>query len=114
MKYVDYKLYNMKIIPLFLTIMMAHQMSTAQVGQESSFNTTLNQISTTVKPLSPEKLWQLGRVSADGMTSDGKYILYSVTEYDLTNTTSTKKTYLQSLNTGEKKLFWVMEPRLSR
>lgn len=104
-EFVDYILCNMKIIPLFLSIMMVHQISEAQVEQKSASSSAVNSISMDAIPLSPEKLWQLGRVSADGVTNDGKYVLYSVSEYDLSKTTLSKKTYVQSLVTGEKKLF---------
>ena len=35
------------------------------------------------QPLTPEMLWQLGRVSAQAVTPDGKEIIYGVTYYDL-------------------------------
>src|SRR5690606_18492387 len=36
------------------------------------------------QPLSPEMLWQLGRVSAQTVTPDGQHVIYGVTYYDLT------------------------------
>lgn len=47
------------------------------------------------QPLTPEKLWELGRVSAEGLTSDGKHFIYGVTRFDL------------KANAGERNLFMI-------
>jgi len=52
------------------------------------------------KPLSPMMLWQLGRVSAEGMTADGKMLVYGVSNYSLGDNKSEKNLYTLSLETG--------------
>ena len=44
--------------------------------------------------MTPELLWQLGRVSGLGISKDGKYILYSVSTPNATENKSSKKTYM--------------------
>jgi len=44
-------------------------------------------------PLTPEKLWELGRVSAETLTPDGKYLIYGVSRFDLTNNNSERNLY---------------------
>ncbi|MFW6223111.1 MAG: hypothetical protein ACOC3T_05820 [Bacteroidota bacterium] len=43
--------------------------------------------------LTPEKLWQLERLSDEQVSPDGKHVLYGVTKYEL------------EVNTGERDLF---------
>ena len=45
------------------------------------------------QPLTPEKLWQLGRVSAESVTPDGKDVIYGVTYYDLTENKAEKNLF---------------------
>ncbi len=40
-------------------------------------------VSRAQQPLTPEGLWQLGRVSAEAISPDGKHVVYGVTYYDL-------------------------------
>ncbi len=44
-------------------------------------------------PLSPEMLWKLGRVSAEGLTTDGKSLIYAVSQYDLESNASEKNLF---------------------
>lgn len=48
--------------------------------------------------LTPEKLWQLGRLSADGITKDRKAIVYSVRTYNVTENKGSVTKYLLALN----------------
>lgn len=43
--------------------------------------------------MTPERLWQLGRVSAVGITPDGKQVVYRVTTPDISKNASTSRTY---------------------
>lgn len=52
------------------------------------------------KPLSPEQLWTLGRVSVLGAQPDGKIVLYSVAKTDLTTEKSAKSFYLLDVAKG--------------
>jgi len=45
------------------------------------------------QPLTPEMLWQLGRVSAETVSPDGKDIIYGVTYYDLTENNPEKNLF---------------------
>lgn len=47
--------------------------------------------------MTPETLWKLGRVSANGITKDGKGVVYGVSTPDIEKNTSNKKSYLLSL-----------------
>ncbi len=51
--------------------------------------------------LTPELLWQLGRVTGLGISKDGKYVLYSVTTPDITENQMSKKTYMVPIGGGE-------------
>jgi dipeptidyl aminopeptidase/acylaminoacyl peptidase len=56
---------------------------------------------TAQKPLTPEQMWKLGRVSGIGLSKDDNYLIYSVTTPDLTANTSSHKLYLIATSGGE-------------
>ncbi|NGM62787.1 S9 family peptidase [Sphingobacterium sp. SGG-5] len=56
--------------------------------------------SLSAQPLSPETLWKLGRVSAEGMAADGSFVVYSVSRYSFEDNTSEKNLYALPLPTG--------------
>jgi dipeptidyl aminopeptidase/acylaminoacyl peptidase len=43
--------------------------------------------------MTPELLWQLRRVGGLGISKDGKYVVYNVTTYNMTENTGSTKTY---------------------
>ncbi len=49
----------------------------------------------------PELLWKLGRVSAIGLTKDGKSVVYNVTHFNAEENTSSTKQFQISLDGGE-------------
>lgn len=51
-------------------------------------------------PLTPEQLWQLGRVSAEALTPDGKQVIYGVSTFDLSNNASERNLYRLPLTGG--------------
>ncbi|MBW7951628.1 MAG: S9 family peptidase [Chitinophagaceae bacterium] len=51
--------------------------------------------------LTPEKLWQLGRLSAIGMSKDKQYVLYSVSIPNVSENKSSRKTYKIQVTGGE-------------
>jgi dipeptidyl aminopeptidase/acylaminoacyl peptidase len=51
--------------------------------------------------MTPELLWQLGRVSGLGISKDGKYVLYSVSSPNAEENKSSKKSYALPLAGGE-------------
>jgi len=51
-------------------------------------------------PITPERLWQLGRVSPLGITKDGKSVIYSVSTPDVVQNKSNRKTYSIPLTGG--------------
>lgn len=57
------------------------------------------------RPMSPELLWQLGRVSAEGMTSDGKTLIYGVSNYSFESNKSEKNLHLLDIATGKTSQF---------
>lgn len=53
------------------------------------------------QPLTPEKLWELGRVSAETITPDGKYLIYGVSRFDLSNNNSERNLYRIPVSGGQ-------------
>lgn len=53
------------------------------------------------KPLTPENLWKLGRVSALGLSTQGGYVLYAVTTPNIENNNFEKKYYKIALEGGK-------------
>ena len=53
------------------------------------------------KTMTPELLWTLGRVSAVGITKDGKDVIYNVTRYNIDSNDKATKHYKISLTGGE-------------
>ena len=51
--------------------------------------------------MTPELLWQLGRVSALGISKDGNYLLYSVSTPNAAENKSSRKTYAIPVKGGE-------------
>ena len=49
-------------------------------------------------PLTPEKLWSLGRVGAETLSPDGKSFIYGVTNYDLVSGKGERNLYSVSLD----------------
>lgn len=96
----------MKSILLILLIFMSPYLARAQEDQlKIDKSLVKGGVEMEGRPLSPEVLWELGRVSAEGITSDGEYLLYSVGKYNMAETSITKNLYVQSLRTGEKRKF---------
>lgn len=95
----------MRYFYLFMSILMVLQNSFAQMRQDMSKNETLSTNLHDAKPLSPEKLWELGRVSPEVISPDNEYLLYSVSSYDLSKNSLSKIIYLQSLTNRKKSIF---------
>jgi dipeptidyl aminopeptidase/acylaminoacyl peptidase len=51
--------------------------------------------------MTPELLWQLGRVGGLGISRDGKYVLYNVSTYNTKENTGSTKTYMVPLSGGD-------------
>lgn len=51
--------------------------------------------------MTPEKLIQLKKVSAKGISKDGKFVIYSISQYSLKDNKSTDKTYKIPVNGGK-------------
>ena len=54
--------------------------------------------------LTPELLWKLGRISAKGISKDGKYVVFSVGIPDIAQNKINSKTYKVSINGGNAEL----------
>ncbi len=50
--------------------------------------------------MTPEQLWQLGRVSADGLTSDGQQLVFTVSTPVIATNSSESKTFVIALDGG--------------
>lgn len=44
--------------------------------------------------MTPEKLWEIGRVSAEGLSADGKYVVYGVSQYSFGDNKSEKNLFV--------------------
>jgi len=53
------------------------------------------------KRLSPELLWQIGRVSLDCTSPDGQFVVYGVQRYDVSKNKSARVLYLVEIATGD-------------
>ncbi|MFC3197985.1 S9 family peptidase [Parapedobacter deserti] len=52
------------------------------------------------QPLTPKLLWQLGRVSAEGISANGEDVIYGVTRYDLNANNSEKNLFQIPISGG--------------
>ncbi|MFD2894834.1 S9 family peptidase [Sphingobacterium arenae] len=81
--------------------------STLSFGQENS-NMRVKRPVTTNKVyhlkkevMTPEKLWELGRVSAEGLSADGKWLVYGVSNYTFGENKSEKNLYVIPIQGGD-------------
>ncbi len=51
--------------------------------------------------LTPENLWEMGRVSMDDVSSDGEWVLYGVTYYDIEENSGSRDLYLVKARGGD-------------
>lgn len=56
-------------------------------------------------PLSPKTLWELGRVSAEGLSADGTQLIYGVSNYQFDDNKSEKNLFVIPVKGGEAKQF---------
>ncbi|KKO91118.1 peptidase S9 [Sphingobacterium sp. Ag1] len=87
-----------KLTILTLAIIMACTLSNAQESKDGKNNSKL--VSESPQPINPTTLWDLGRVSAEGLSADGKTLVYGVSNYDLESNSSEKNLYTVSLTNG--------------
>src|SRR5690606_26880628 len=66
-------------------------------------------ISRAQQPLTPEMLWQLGRVSAETVIPGGKDVIYGVTLYNLTENKAEKNLYRIPISGGSAKQLTIGE-----
>ena len=57
-------------------------------------------INSIAQVLTPEKLWELERISAVGLTKDGKEVIFTSKSYDIASNNSASKTYKISISGG--------------
>ncbi|SMG42675.1 S9 family peptidase [Sphingobacterium psychroaquaticum] len=50
--------------------------------------------------MTPEKLWEIGRVSAEGLSADGKYVVYGVSQYSFGENKSEKNLFVAPVAGG--------------
>lgn len=81
-----------------LSVLLCASASIAQEKKEAKM--VLNMENTTKAPLDPQTLWKLGRVSAEGISTDGKTLVYGVSNYAIESNSSEKNLYTLSLETG--------------
>lgn len=58
-------------------------------------------VSAQTKRLTPELLWQIGRVALDCTSLDGKFAVYGVQHYDIVKNKSARVLYIVNISTGE-------------
>ncbi|WP_437921690.1 S9 family peptidase [Sphingobacterium sp. LRF_L2] len=59
--------------------------------------------------LTPEKLWELGRVSAEGLSSDGKFLIYGVSNYSFGENKSEKNLFVAPVDGGQEPIQFTTE-----
>ena len=57
-------------------------------------------INSMAQVMTPEKLWELERISAVGLTEDGKEVIFTSKSYDIASNNSASKTYKISISGG--------------
>lgn len=97
-----------KISSLALAMLLSHS-TFAQRTPEKRFDKSLIteklQETFAQRPMSAETLWELGRVSAEGLTPDGKTLVYGVSNYSLADNKSEKNLFTLSIGTGQSTQF---------
>ena len=81
-----------------LSVLLCASATMAQEKKETKL--TVNMETPTKTPLDPQTLWKLGRVSAEGISPDGKTLVYGVSNYAVETNSSEKNLYTLSLETG--------------
>lgn len=81
-----------------LSVLLCASATIAQEKKETKL--TVNMETPTKTPLDPQTLWKLGRVSAEGISPDGKTLVYGVSNYAVETNSSEKNLYTLSLETG--------------
>lgn len=86
--------------------LLINNMVIAQVGKEVPQKVerktvdTRSRHSAAVEPLSPQKLWELGRVSGEGLSADGTQLIYGVSNYQFDDNKSEKNLYVIPVKGG--------------
>ena len=81
-----------------LSVLLCASATMAQEKKETKL--TVNMETPAKTPLDPQTLWKLGRVSAEGISPDGKTLVYGVSNYAVETNSSEKNLYTLSLETG--------------
>ncbi len=91
--------------------LLINNMVIAQVGKEVPQKVDRPKVedrvrrSNKIEPLSPKKLWELGRVSGEGLSSDGSQLIYGISNYQFDENKSEKDLYVIPVKGGESKQF---------
>ncbi len=60
----------------------------------------ITNMATAQDKMTPELLWQLGRVSGEAVTADGKTVIYGVSQYNIADNKSEKNLFAIPLSGG--------------
>jgi hypothetical protein len=93
---------QMKKLTILTLAIMACNLSNAQESKGGKSNFKL--VSESPQPINPSTLWDLGRVSAEGLSADGKTLVYGVSNYNW-KAIQVKKIYIR--------FHWPMAPTSS-
>lgn len=94
----------MKKIAILTCALMVGAMSSAQKNSEMRVPrpiTTNKVYHMKNEIMTAEKLWELGRVSAEALSTDGKWLMYGVTNYSFGENKSEKNLYVIPMKGGE-------------
>lgn len=83
---------------LFLSMVSVAQRAPEKVVDKSLITNRFNAMGRDV--MTPEKLWELGRVSAEGLSTDGATLIYGVSKYNIQDNTSEKNLYTVPVKGG--------------
>lgn len=88
---------------LLLSVATYAQRAPEMIVDKSLITSKINMMGKEV--LTPEKLWELGRVSAEGLSPDGKSLIFGVSNYNILENTTEKDLFFVDIDGGEPRPF---------
>lgn len=98
-------MYKFSIVAIMLlagsTIAHAQRKEVPQRVDRTVVDTRVRPMNTEKNPLTPRQLWELGRVSGEKLSADGKHLVFGISHYDFETNQSEKNLYQIPVSGGE-------------